>query len=534
MLEHFGAVKLEIGTLALQQLLVGADFHEASAVQNGDPIGLLDRGQPVRDDKHRAALHQRVHRGLNQRLALVVQGARRLVEDQDFRILQNAACNGDALPLPAGKRNASLADLPRKAARHFLDKLEGVGEVGGADHVLHRRLRTPVADVFLDGAREEEVFLENDAEVLAVGVVFEPPQVNAVNEDAPRGDIVKTCQQAHDRRFAASARPDQRNHLAGLYVEGEIAHGRTVGIGKTHLLELDAPRDFRRRHGVVVLANVRLRVEEREDALKAGAGVGAGLDQGGQASDGPEEHPQVGGVGHVVADGHLAADDAHSLHHHDDGVHQKENDADRALHLRAENRQCELAVKVVLDRQHKPPPLVILLGERLDDAHAGEGFPEASGKDGLALLHFVVFHAQFFSEKVDDHKIDGQRGRAEEREPPVQKRHDAQGDRHRDEGVGNRGEGGVDELLDRLRIVDDPVHQAPRLLFLIERKVQELEVVKQGAPYVEHRALADVVDEKVVAVGDDEADKLEHEQRKRQPDEEARVFSRYGLVNDDF
>ena len=57
--------------------------------------------EAVRDDDHGAVLHDLAHVVLDDPLALIIERARRLVEDQDARIGGKRARDGDALALPA-------------------------------------------------------------------------------------------------------------------------------------------------------------------------------------------------------------------------------------------------------------------------------------------------------------------------------------------------------------------------------------------------------------------------------------------------
>ena len=79
-------------------------------VEDEDEVGIGDRGEPVGDDEGGAALPQPIERPLDACLGLDVEGAGRLVEDQDRRILQDGAGDGEALALAAGERCAALAD----------------------------------------------------------------------------------------------------------------------------------------------------------------------------------------------------------------------------------------------------------------------------------------------------------------------------------------------------------------------------------------------------------------------------------------
>ena len=55
------------------------------------------------DDQHGAAGHQPSQRILDQRLASGVQVGRGLIQDEQRRILQEGAGDGQALPLPAAQ-----------------------------------------------------------------------------------------------------------------------------------------------------------------------------------------------------------------------------------------------------------------------------------------------------------------------------------------------------------------------------------------------------------------------------------------------
>ena len=97
--------------LARHQLVVGPHLGDAAAVDHHDAVGVLHGGQAMGDDEDRAPLHQLGQRLLDQELALRVEIGRGLVQDEDGRILQEGAGDGQALPLAAGEPDAALADL---------------------------------------------------------------------------------------------------------------------------------------------------------------------------------------------------------------------------------------------------------------------------------------------------------------------------------------------------------------------------------------------------------------------------------------
>ena len=97
------------------QFVVGAGFADGAVAKHDDDIGVADGGEPVRDDEAGAALHQFLERLLHEPFAFGVERAGRLVEDQDGRVLEQRAGDGDALALAAGDFDAPLADEGRVA-----------------------------------------------------------------------------------------------------------------------------------------------------------------------------------------------------------------------------------------------------------------------------------------------------------------------------------------------------------------------------------------------------------------------------------
>ena len=77
---------------------------------DGDLVGVLDGGQPVRDDQRGAPAAQLVECLLDQDLGGVVQRGGGLVEDQDRRVLEEDARDGQPLLLAAGQLEFPVAN----------------------------------------------------------------------------------------------------------------------------------------------------------------------------------------------------------------------------------------------------------------------------------------------------------------------------------------------------------------------------------------------------------------------------------------
>src|SRR3979490_463971 len=101
---------------------MGAVLDQAAALERDDAIRRPYGRKPVRDDQHRPSLGDLLHVALNDTLALIIEGARRLVEDQDGRVADQCAGNGDALALAARKGRAALADDRAIALGHLRDE----------------------------------------------------------------------------------------------------------------------------------------------------------------------------------------------------------------------------------------------------------------------------------------------------------------------------------------------------------------------------------------------------------------------------
>src|SRR5688572_27817073 len=84
-----------------QQLGMRAALDDAPAVVDEDPVGAQDRREPVSDGDGGAALHQSLEGGLDEPLGHRVERGRRLVQDEDARILEQHPGDRDPLLLAA-------------------------------------------------------------------------------------------------------------------------------------------------------------------------------------------------------------------------------------------------------------------------------------------------------------------------------------------------------------------------------------------------------------------------------------------------
>src|SRR2546423_15500338 len=95
-------------------------------------------------------------------LGRTIDGAGRVVEDEDARIGQQRTRNGDALALTAGKSHTAFANHRVVAFFEVADKAIRLGILRGLlDSILGRLLTKTIGDILADGARKEEDILFN-------------------------------------------------------------------------------------------------------------------------------------------------------------------------------------------------------------------------------------------------------------------------------------------------------------------------------------------------------------------------------------
>src|SRR5690606_11085108 len=83
------------------EFVVGADVGEPAVLQDGDAVGEVEGGAAVGDEQGGAALHDAAQRLVDLVLDAGVHGGGRVVLDQQARVGEDRAVQGDALALAA-------------------------------------------------------------------------------------------------------------------------------------------------------------------------------------------------------------------------------------------------------------------------------------------------------------------------------------------------------------------------------------------------------------------------------------------------
>lgn len=293
---------------ALLQLLVGADVGEAAVLQDGDAVGEVQRGAAVGDEEGGAALHDVLEGLVDLVLDLGVHGGGGVVEDEQAGVGEDRPGERDALALAAGEGEAVFADRGVVALGEFGDETVRLGGAGGLHDLFRGRVGTAVGDVVADRVREQEGVLGDQADRGAQGVQGEFADVVAADEDGSVGHVVEARQEQGDRGLARAGGADDREGLAGADLEAEPVENRPlVVVAEGHVVELDGGRGVGGELLGAVL-QIRLGVDQLQDALGAGAGLLADREDHREHADRADELGEVGGEGDEGAEGDVTAD----------------------------------------------------------------------------------------------------------------------------------------------------------------------------------------------------------------------------------
>ena len=80
--------------------------------------------------------------------------------------------------------------------------------------------------------------------------------------------LIETRDEVRDRRLARARRTDESDELAGTRLKRHMRERRsTLLVGKGHVLDGDAPFDFRQRNGILLVVNHLFHIDHVKDAI---------------------------------------------------------------------------------------------------------------------------------------------------------------------------------------------------------------------------------------------------------------------------
>src|SRR5207248_5021768 len=110
---------------------------------------------------------KRLQRHLNLFFRFGIERRSGFVENENRRIFQDRARNGQSLLLPAGKKHSLVADEGVVFSRLRQNELVRVGHLSGAINVIPGGVEAAKQNVVVDGVVEQKRFLCDQADLLA-------------------------------------------------------------------------------------------------------------------------------------------------------------------------------------------------------------------------------------------------------------------------------------------------------------------------------------------------------------------------------
>ena len=198
-----------------------AAFSERAVIEHEDVVGVRNGRQPVCDGDGGAAFLKPLERAEDFLLGAGVQGAGRLVEQQDRRVLDQCAGDGDALLLAARKLQSALANHRAKAIGQASDQRHQRSIARGLfDHRVIRALG-PVGDVIGKALIEQHRVLRNDADAGAQAVLGHQRDILASHQHAAALRIIEAEQQPPDGALARARGANDRSGGPCRHLETE-------------------------------------------------------------------------------------------------------------------------------------------------------------------------------------------------------------------------------------------------------------------------------------------------------------------------
>ena len=239
-----------------------AGRDDVAVIENDDRRGVADRGKTVRDDQDGFADDELLERELDGGLAVAVEGAGGLVEDEDGGVAEEGAGEGEALFLSARETCAAFADEGFVPSGKTEDKLVRVGGAGGGLDLGARGLGARDEEIVVNRVVEKDGVLGDDGDIAAEVGEADRADIVAVEGDATGNGIEEAWDEIGEGGLAGAARADKCADGAGGDQDGDfLEDGFVRGVGEGDVGEGERAVGAGERQGVG-------RVDDRDGGLE--------------------------------------------------------------------------------------------------------------------------------------------------------------------------------------------------------------------------------------------------------------------------
>ena len=138
-----------------------AFLDDSSLIHRNDAVRAAHSRKAVRDNQHGAVAADGIHVRHDGAFRLIIQRARRLIQNQNTWIRYQCAGDGDALPLPAGKPRALFADHGVIPLAQLHNKIMRPGQLRRLYHPLQRHPRIRKGDIVAHAGIHQHILLQH-------------------------------------------------------------------------------------------------------------------------------------------------------------------------------------------------------------------------------------------------------------------------------------------------------------------------------------------------------------------------------------
>src|SRR6266550_1142486 len=238
---------VEIGVVAVtsDEFVVGAEFDDASLVEDGDAVGVTDGRDAVRDEDGGASLHDLAQVVEDLVFGVRVHAGESVVENEDARTTQQRACDGGTLLLASGESDAALSYCRVVAFGKAFDVLGNIGGFGGGFDFFETRIVSTEGDVLADGKAEQECLLRDEADIAAQSFERKFSNWTSIDQDGARFGVINTSDQADQRGLSGTGWANDRQAGAGRNPQVDVVENGNAVVTEVEIAEFDFSAKFR-------------------------------------------------------------------------------------------------------------------------------------------------------------------------------------------------------------------------------------------------------------------------------------------------
>src|SRR5579885_1777357 len=263
-----------VGSVALQEFGVSALLDDATGLQDDDIVGSLDGRETVGDHYGGATAQETAQALLHDQFGHGIDVGCRLVEDEDARIGQQGAGEGDELALAHAQVTPAFANGRIVAVGQLQHQFVQADGAGRLLDLFVCGVQATVANVLADSAGEEELLLQHNADLAAQRTLRHVADIVSIDEDGSLLDVIETRDQAGDCAFARARWADDGDGLPRLNGEIKAAqHGQFGMVAEGDVAKLYAALDGRHLARAWPVGDFDRHAQNLEDTLRRDPGA---------------------------------------------------------------------------------------------------------------------------------------------------------------------------------------------------------------------------------------------------------------------